>query len=1260
MVSKYSVKRPITVFVAVIIVILLGVISFMNMTTDLLPSMDIPYVVVYTSYPGASPEKVETAVTKPLEQTLATTSGIKSINSISSENLSMIILEFNYDTNMDTVMLEMDSSIDMVEAYFDDMVSSPTLMRINPDMLPVNISSVDVEGMDTAELSAYVSEQVVPALERIDGVASVSANGIIEQELRVTLSGEKIGIINDRIIASLNETFDETEQKLNDARKEIKNARSKLNSESKKQKDQLEQGESAINAGIAQIDAALSQLGNRDDYVSQKEQLLREIAALELLKAEREREEASENPPTTGTTAADYAMQIMARETGVAGCDEAITTIDALTAQRDELVANRSELEAGSKMLDDALSDARSQLNSASREIEEQADAFADARADALENAKLDNILTADMISGILTASNFSMPAGYISVGEEQRIVKVGDIFISEEEMENLELMTIDVGDIGAVTLADVADVEFTDNADEFYAKVNGNNSIIITIQKQSTSSTVEVSHDVSDVFAQLEASNSALNVTSLNDQGSYIDIIINSVLQNLLMGGLLAMLVLLIFLRNIRPTVVVALSIPISLMFAVVLMYFTGVTMNIISLSGLALGVGMLVDNSIVVIENTFRLRAQGYSAKEAAIKGASQVAGAICASTLTTICVFLPIVFTEGLSRQLFTDMGLTIAYSLIASLIVALTLVPALSVPMMRTYTEKRQKWFDALSNGYAKLLGLSLKAKPVVIAVAVGLLIFAAFGAYNMGTAFMPSTDSSQLSVTMTMPEGSTTADTRAMSDEVMARIGEIEGVETVGANESSNSALASSGNKSISMYVILSGERTKSSEEISLEITEKTADLDCEVAASGSGLDNMSMLTGSGISVQLRGSDLDALQDCAAEVSGVLSQVEGIADIDDGLGETSPELRVTVDKNKALSYGLTVAQIYSSLADALADSGTATTVTIDSVDYAVTVSDDSTVPLTPDTLGDFVVAQVAVEDDDDTADEEATERDLLLSEVATITQEQSLNSIYRENQSRYVTVSAGIAEGYNIGLVSRDVEAALAEYEPPKGINLEIEGENETINETLADLVLMLLIAAALIYLIMVAQFQSLLSPFIVIFTIPLAFTGGLIALMIAGMELSVISMLGFLVLSGVIVNNGIVLVDYINQLREGGMRKRDAIITAGRTRMRPILMTAITTIFGLFTLALGIGEGADLIQPLAVVTVGGMVYGTLMTLFIVPALYDVFNRKKYAADTGEGQSLTQEEAEFALLGAEQPDALEAAAVEDAPAAAEEE
>lgn len=1333
MLPQFSVRKPYTVLVAVVLVLVLGVISFTGMTTDLLPAMELPYVVVMTTYPGASPEKIETTVTKPLEAVLGTTGGIKNVSSVSSENASIVILEFEQGTNMDSAMIELSSNVDLVSGQMDDAVGTPMLMKISPDMLPVMVASVDMDGMDVKEIYAFADETVMPAFERIDGVASVDATGLVEQQVTVTLDQVKIDALNDKVLAGVDSGLADAQRELREGQAKVADGKAKLaegeaalESQKGSALDKLAQGSAQVDGASATLSALLSEEttltanqkafeAERDGYTQAKQgyegintalagarDTARQAAAaaakqgvldsVNALLAQMGRpavgtyEEAAAvyaqlqqtqpglpalpDPAVVGEQAAaavpanvdallaldDASFEAFKAQAGAlpGGEQLAALTKESLTQLRDavlradtrlpEVEAELSNittrlavisgmkpaLEENLKKAQDAyaelekgkmtavneltrgevtLSTTKTQLEDAEQKLADAQEQFDQARDAAYKKADLSGMLTADMLGNILMAQNFNMPAGYITEGEEQYLVKVGEEYASLEELENTLLMHMDVDGVGDVRLSDVADIALTDNAGESYAKVNGNDGVVLSFQKQSTASTATVSQRINSAIAQLQEQNPGLHITPLMDQGDYIDMVVGSVLSNLLWGGLLAIIVLIFFLKDAKPTFIVACSIPFSLMCAITLMYFTDVTLNIISLSGLALGVGMLVDNSIVVIENIYRLRSLGVPASKAAIQGAKQVSGAIFASTLTTICVFLPIVFTQGISRELFTDMGLTIAYSLLASLVVALTLVPAMGAAVLKNTKEKSHRWFDAFVEGYQRLLGWALRHKAPVLSGVTALLAISIFLTTQMGTAFIPAMDSPQMSATLTMPRGAAQQDAYAMADTVMERIAAVDGVETVGAMSGGSGMSSmmggSSSGGSITYYILLSDDRTATNADVSAAIEAQVADLDCTVEVQESTMD-MSALGGSGVELVITGRGLDEMNAIADDLRGILRSTEGLVDISENSVTGNPETRITVDKYKAMQHGLTVAQIYSELAAELKAENTATTLTLDGTDTPVVVVKPAGQAPTRGNIMDhaFTVTNA-----------EGEEEIVRLYDIAAKQETDSVSSINRENGARTMSVSAGVDARHNIGLVSRELEKKLADYELPEGYTVEIAGENETINSAMTDLVKMIALAVVFIYLIMVAQFQSLMSPFIVMFTIPLAFTGGLLALWLTGSELSIIAMLGFLVLAGVVVNNGIVFVDNINQLRLAGMDRTEAILETGRTRIRPVLMTALTTILAMSTMALGIGDGAEMTQPMAIVTIGGLTYATLLTLLVVPVLYDIFRKK---------------------------------------------
>lgn len=1329
--SKYCVKKPFTVVVAVIMVIVLGVISFTSMTTDLLPAMELPYVMVVTSYPGASPERVEAAVTAPLEAGLGTVSGVKNVTSTSSENVSMVALEFEQDTNMDSAMVALSTALDQIKGALPDTAQNPMLMQLSPDMLPVMIASVDMEDMDIYELTDFVDSDVIPGFERLDGVASVSGTGMVEKTLQVTLNQDKIDEVNTQVLASVDDKLadakqelDDARQKVEDGRAELENGKTALEDKQAETASQLAEGSAQLDSAIAQAQALASQEAaltasktaletEKKGYEDGAKQIADGLAQMDAGLAQMDDGIAKIDAAAAGidqllamglpedTALSDLAAMLPTQELKdavqalidqgmttladlTAGKEQLLAQKDQLTAQRDELAAQREALAAqqtqlqqkmderlpqietelanletelmAAKMMKEAaqeglekaqeaykqlesgkisaaagfgsgqaqLAAAEQSLAQAEEQMEQAQEQFEDARQQALEQADLSTLLTKDMVSGLVMAQNFSMPAGYIKEGDDSYILRVGDAFSDQESVENALLMHID--GVGDIRLKDVADIAMTDNSAESYARVNGNSAVVLTIQKGSTASTSEVSKEANRAIEQLQEKYPGLRITPLMDQGDYIQMTVSSVLSNLAWGGVLAVIVLAIFLKDFKPTLVVALSIPISLMFAVVLMYFSGVTLNMISLSGLALGVGMLVDNSIVVIENIYRMRSEGVPAAKAAVRGAKEVAGAIAASTLTTICVFLPIVFTEGITRQLFTDMGLTIAYSLVASLLVALTLVPALSSTLLKTASEKRHPWFESMVNGYARALRFCLRHKALPLGLAAVLLGVAVWQTARMGMEFMPSMGGNQVSATLTLPQDTKRQDAYEMADQAMETMLQVPGVETVGAMDGGSTAsllgmggTSSSTVDSMSFYLLLSEEGAKNSQALADQMTQNVQEQlpGCELSVSTSNMD-MSVLGGSGMEIVIQGRDLDTLQSISQDMMDLLGQVEGFTEISNGQEDGAPQIRVTVDKDKAMQYGLTVAQIYSELSAALTTETTSTTLTVGQDDYDVVIVDERDA-LTRENLLDYPFTVQVQGENGETEEETHT-----LDEFATVQTDASLASISRDNQQRYMTVTAVTEEGYNTTLLSRQVEQLLADYQAPEGYTIQISGEVETIQNAMVDLVKMIALALVFIYLIMVAQFQSLLSPFIVMFTIPLAFTGGLLALWISGQQLSVIAMLGFLILAGVVVNNGIVFVDYANQLRLAGMEKRDALVLTGRRRIRPILMTALTTILAMSTMVFSQDMGAEMSRAMAIVTIGGLAYATLLTLFVVPVLYDLLFRKELKkVDLGE-------------------------------------
>lgn len=1264
MLSKFSVKKPYTVVVGIVLIIILGIVSFRDMTVDLLPSMNLPYAIVMTTYPGASPEEVEEIVTKPVEQTMATVSNIKNIQSISSENASTVMLEFEQTANMDSVTIEMRENLDQISGFWPEEIASPMIMKLNPDMLPVLVTAVSAKGKDAVESSRIIEDEVIPEVESVEGVASVMATGNITETVEVTLNKEKIDGLSDDIQEEMQAQLDEAKRALDEAKDQVQSGKNALASGKNQassgigqaeaqisiKSEELKQAQLEITEKMAQLNVSETQLNQSyavvkagreaaeaqlESLEDTKESYDKAVARLEELNKKGDNlteEEKAEKAQLESLTA--KLKPIVA--TYEATKEELTAALAKLVEQEEDLEDAKEQMAAGKKQLEDmqtqvnngamTLAEARGQLASTQLETavglgEGAAQLTAGQTALALQEAQMeaaskeaeasldtDSILSAATIEAMLGAQNFRMPAGYVNEEGIDYLVRIGDKFESVDEMKNLILL--DMEGIDPIKLSDVADVAVVNNADETYAKINGKPGVMLSIQKQTGYSTGDVSHRVQNKLEELKKEHKNIKVVNLMDQGVYIDMIVDSVLDNLIYGAILAILILLVFLKSIRPTFVIACSIPISIMAAIVAMYFSGVTLNIISLSGLALGVGMLVDNSIVVIENIYRMRnEEGASAKKAAIEGARQVSGAILASTLTTVCVFLPIVFTKGITRQLFVDMGLTIAYSLLASLLTALTIVPMMSAGVLRKTEEKETKIFGKIRNIYGNILEKALDHKGYVIVGAFVLFVGSIALALSRGTEFMPTMESTQISMTLETEKGTSLEDTAKEADKVMDEVGKISDVEDVGALVSTSDLMGTQTvTNQVSFYAITNENPKLSNKELQKEIEKRTKDVDGELTIHMSNMD-MSALGSAGVNVQIQGKDLDKLQEISSDVKKIVADTKGTQNVFDGTEENGEELRISVDKEKAAKYGLTVAQVYQELYGVLAEPKQAMTLGTDTYDYDVYVIDDDREKLTRQDVKDMVISA---------KQQDGTSKDVKLSEIASFEDTTTLQSINHFAQNRYMSVTAEIKEGYNIGLVSNQLKQKLEKYKTPEGYEIKMAGEDETINEAMTELFKMLGLALVFMYLIMVAQFQSLRSPFIIMFTVPLAFTGGLLALWLAGMSVSVIAMIGFVMLSGIIVNNGIVFIDYTNQLIAGGMLKKEALVTAGKTRLRPIIMTALTTILGLFTLAMGVGMGADMVQPMAVVTIGGLIYGTILTLVVVPCIFSLFHKREKA------------------------------------------
>lgn len=1295
MISRFSVKKPYTVLVGVLLIIVLGVVSLTRMTTDLLPDMELQYALIITTDMGASPEKVEVEVTAPIEAAIATTTGIKNVGSMSYNSYSIVTCEYDQNVNMDSVVIEIQQNLDQLSGYWGDNVGAPMIMQINPDMLPVMTAAVDVENMTALEITEYVDTELIPTLESLEGVASASASGMLEETVVVTLDQTKIDAINSLVQKEIGNEFANGESEINNAIAEINKGKDAMSSggdvlseafdQVMEGKDQLLNAEKELSKQYKELvsqreelqklynlvapilelrSESIKSLKEAEKSLPEQEKTLKELEEeLEKLKLEEIPEQEKINEVNAKYSAAkiayestkvivengpkawealdkqllEYASKL--NETGMMeiktsedldkikpALEEALKLMDDGILQMEEgmktIETKKNEIQGAIDTLNSEaakaameMGPAAAELSTAASALEQAKTSLEEAKETALNSADMTGILTVDTLSGLIVAQNFDMPAGYAYDDDTQYLIRIGEAVKSVDELEDLVLMDMGMESVGLIRLGDVANIEVLDNSDETYAVVNGNPSITLSFEKQTGYSTGEVTDRLLDKFESLKKQNEDLNITVLMDQGVYIDLIVNSVVQNMIVGALLAVAVLIFFLKDYRPTIVIALSIPLSVITAIVLMYFTDISLNIISMSGLMLGVGMLVDNSIVVIENIYRLRSEGMSIRKACVEGSNQVAGAIIASTLTTVSVYIPIIFTEGMTRQLFVDLALTVAFTLGASLVVALTVVPAMSSFTLKKPKETKTPFFDKLKDWYGSVLDKCLDYKLIVFVVAIVLLIGSAALSLSKGLTFMDmDMETNQLSVTVEALDGErfTFEELVEMSNQVIEKISDIEGIATIGASAggSSTSSLMGGSSESVTMYLLLDEESDVSTKQISEEIEERTKDLACEVTSSASSMD-MTAMFGSGLSIQIKGRDLNTLQEIAGQVAEIVNETEGTVDVNDGLDEATPQWTITVDKEKAAKYGMTVAQIFQLVYAEMASTSSATTISTDIKDYAVYLQTEGQSELKLEDIQTLTFTH---------KDKEGEEKEIPLTEICVMEETTTLSTIYRESQTRYITVSSGIDETHNVTLVSNEIQKKLESLDVPEGYEIEMAGEDETIKDSMEQMLLMLFLAVIFIYLIMVAQFQSLLLPFIIMFTIPLAFTGGFMSLFASGMEVSIIAMLGFVMLAGVIVNNGIVLIEYITQARQEGKLKREAVLEAGIIRLRPILMTALTTILAMVPSSLGFGEGAEMMQPMAMTMVGGLTYGTILTLIVIPCVYDAFTKEKNMVD----------------------------------------
>lgn len=1017
-IHEISVKRPIGILMCVLIVILLGVVSFSKIPVDLMPDINFPIAVVSTSYPGVAPQEIETIVTKTIENAIATVNNIKSIQSISSEGNSIVIAEFNSGTDMDFATLDMREKIDMIKGYLPDEVEDPLIMKINPNMLPIVTISV-TGNLDDITLKRLTEENIKPRLERLAGVASVNLSGGRTREIQVNVDPNK---------------------------------------------------------------------------------------------------------------SAGYGVS-------------------------------------------------------------------------------LNQVIT------VLQTENLNLPGGTIEYGDKELLVRSTGEFENVEQIKNIPII---MSNGTTLYIRDIAEVIDTNKPIDSYSRTNGKNSISLSIQKQTNANTVNVARAVKDEIERISKEYTDINVDIVFDQGKYIEMSINNVVDNAITGGLLAVLILFIFLKNMRSTLIIATAIPISIISTFVLVYFAGITINIVSLGGLALGVGMLVDNAIVVLENIYRHRSEGFSRFEAAISGTHEVGNAILASTLTTIVVFLPIVFTKGIAGEIFKQLALTIAFSLLASLIVALSFIPMLSSrfleiaePHGNIRNNLRNKIFyrweqaiEGLDKIYRRVLILVLRHKLKTMAVVFAIFILSLSFIPLIGSEFFPSMDQGMFTVDIEMPKGSLLEKTNEVTKKVEEMIFQIPELESMHVDVGGSDALSGvSGSSGDSATISVTLKSLKDRQRSTSEIVEEVRRWVKNIPGASIKVTDLSSMFGSmvsleSVSIQISGPDLETLESISKDVEKIVAETEGTRQVESSVSEGRPEAQIYVNRDKASAYGLSTTQVASVIRTAV-EGRVATTYKVNGTEIDIKVQYPENKINTLEKLRAVsLLSPLGIQ--------------VPLMDIAEIKVEQGPTSITRSDQERYVTVTADVF-GRSSGDVNEELKRKLENYRLPDGYSIKFTGENEMMVEAFEDLTLALILAIILVYMVMAVQFESLLHPFTIMFSVPVAYSGSILGLLITNKPLSVPAFIGVIMLAGIVVNNAIVLVDYINILKGRGMDTESAIIKAGPTRLRPILMTTLTTILALIPLALGLGEGAEAMAPMAIVVIFGLTTSTLLTLLIVPVMYCIFD-----------------------------------------------
>ena len=1147
--------------------------------------------------------------------------------------------------------------------------------------------AVSREGSDSYELADFVNDTMVPYIERQGGVSNISANGLVTRMVQVQLDQEKIDAINEKLLEVIDVQLADAKAQLDAAEAQIEAGRKEyetqlanydklvsdtINSQYsgelqdsfmlvKKQaqallesvnqliavvnEPEIQQALIDVRDGLQRVVDKFNETGMQDiDSLIEIVAELRDITDKLTTALQDLQQRLNAQGDTAGTTAGELVDDLQVQQSlsniynTLESTIKAMDDVPGLMDQFTQIVGTYSQQQLQAYI---KFTEAREMLNNYEQQLADAKQQYEDAKQKAMENSDVAKMLDINTLAQLIYAQNFSMPAGYVKDSSNKSwLLKVGEEYDSIEDISGALLLHVD--GFGDVRLSDVADVQIIDNAEDSFTRLNGERSVVLKIFKSNSSSAGEVSGNCKAAFKELEQKYDGLHVVVLSNQGNYISIIVSSILSSMLIGAALAIIVLAIFLKDIKPTLVVGISIPLSVLFAVVLMYFTGLDMNIMTLAGLSLGIGMLVDNSIVVIENIYRLRSRGVPAARAAVQGTKQVGMAIMASTLTSVCVFLPVIFTSGVIKSLLQPMSMCIGYCLMASLIVAITVVPAAASTVLKKAEPKRLVWFEKIQDKYAHSLEWCLKHRALPLLAAVVLLAFCGWKVFSMGVVLLPEISSNEATIALSTDDGLTKEESYGVAGQVVEAVMAVDGVKEVGVTTDTTVAGIDIGQLGLPSAItdLLSAANSYGSYRFNVMLDQSLSSTriaaveqalkdavsgveNCTGTVEISGMQDLTSQLSSGLSVKIYGPDADTITALGDKVVQMVNDTEGFTNAATGLGQGDATINLDIDRDKVRAYGLTVAQVYQQIAAKLTTTTTAETpVTVDGSTMKVQISDNLD-PVTKENMMDMTFTTSVMD-----ATGTITTGTCTLGDIASWTTGTAPDSITSENQTRYITVTADTLDGYNTTVQSRVLQKKLDAFaltdEMPEGCSFSLDGESSTVNMMVDEMVQWMALALPFVYLVMVAQFQSLLSPFIVLFTVPLAFTGGLLGMLVTGQQLTMISLMGFIVLMGTVVNNGIVFVDYANQLRLGGLERRAALVATGKTRMRPILMTTLTTVLAMLQMVFSNDMASQLMSGMAIVIICGLSYATLMTLYIVPILYDIlFKKPPLVVDVGD-------------------------------------